>query len=148
MVLLSSLVTGSPDFRHIIANLMIVRLTLEFAINLLTDYYQFTTRFFTTRFVAKLVISFATRLLPDLLPNSHQFCYQINTDLSPNSSSVLLPDYYQICHQTRHQFCYQITTRLSPNSSPVFQFSIIRTILSNFVSFLHNILSILHFLVF
>ena len=119
MVLLSSLVTGSPDFRHIIANLMIVRLTLEFAINLLTDYYQFTTRFFTTRFVAKLVISFATRLLPDLLPNSHQFCYQINTDLSPNSSSVLLPDYYQICHQTRHQFCYQITTRLSPNSSSV-----------------------------
>ena len=67
---------GPPDFRQIIANLMIVRLPPEFAINLLPDYYQVAARY-------------TTRLLPDL---------------TPDSSSILLPDYYQICRQIRHQF--------------------------------------------
>ena len=92
----------------------------------------------------------------DCRRNLPLICCQITTRLLPG----ILPDYYQICRQIRHQFYYQIspqfvinfTTRLlpdlSPNSSPVFQPSMIRTILSNFVSFLHNILSIQHFLVF
>ena len=96
----------------------------------------------------------------DCRRNLPLICCQITTRLLPG----ILPDYYQICCQIRHQFYYQITTRfvakfvinfttrllpdLSPNSSPVFQPSMIRTILSNFVSFLHNILSIQHFLVF
>ena len=90
---------GPPDFRQIIANLMIVRLPPEFAINLLPDYYQVAANLLPD--FSPIRRQFTTRLLPDLLLSSSPI---LLPDLSPNSSSILLPDYYQICRQIRRQF--------------------------------------------